>query len=75
VVNIASILGLDAEDIFPIYSGTKHGVVGLTKAFGVRDSMCTSNNVAPIEIVSNEKGRCRHCRQVVALLGFGALGE
>jgi 15-hydroxyprostaglandin dehydrogenase (NAD) len=34
-VNIASKAGLDAEDIFPIYSGTKHGVVGLTKAFGV----------------------------------------
>jgi NAD(P)-dependent dehydrogenase (short-subunit alcohol dehydrogenase family) len=35
VVNIASILGLDALDISPIYSGIKHGVVGLTKAFGV----------------------------------------
>jgi len=35
VVNIASILGLDSDEIFPIYSGIKHGVVGLTKAFGV----------------------------------------
>jgi NAD(P)-dependent dehydrogenase (short-subunit alcohol dehydrogenase family) len=35
VVNIASILGLDAEETAPIYSGIKHGVVGLTKAFGV----------------------------------------
>jgi len=34
VVNIASILGLDAFELVPIYSGTKHGVVGLTKAFG-----------------------------------------
>jgi NAD(P)-dependent dehydrogenase (short-subunit alcohol dehydrogenase family) len=46
VVNIASILGLDPEEIAPIYSGIKHGIVGLTKAFGVRDRMCTSNNVA-----------------------------
>jgi 15-hydroxyprostaglandin dehydrogenase (NAD) len=46
VVNIASILGLDPAEIFPIYSGTKHGVVGLTKAFGVRDRMFALNNVA-----------------------------
>jgi 15-hydroxyprostaglandin dehydrogenase (NAD) len=35
VVNIASECGLDAIELIPIYSGTKHGVVGLTKAFGV----------------------------------------
>jgi len=35
VVNIASILGFDPEEMAPIYSGIKHGVVGLTKAFGV----------------------------------------
>ena len=35
VVNIASAAGLDPEEIAPIYSGIKHGVVGLTKAFGV----------------------------------------
>jgi 15-hydroxyprostaglandin dehydrogenase (NAD) len=35
VVNISSILGLDSSEINPIYTGTKHGVVGLTKAFGV----------------------------------------
>jgi 15-hydroxyprostaglandin dehydrogenase (NAD) len=35
VVNIASIAGLDPLEIIPIYTGTKHGVVGLTKAFGV----------------------------------------
>jgi len=29
----------------------------------------------PIELVSYEKGRYVHCRQVVAQLGFGALGE
>jgi NAD(P)-dependent dehydrogenase (short-subunit alcohol dehydrogenase family) len=46
VVNTASTAGLDPEEIAPIYSGIKHGVVGLTKAFGVRDRMCTSNNVA-----------------------------
>jgi hypothetical protein len=36
VVNIASTSGLDPYEFFPIYGGTKHGVVGLTKAFGVR---------------------------------------
>jgi 15-hydroxyprostaglandin dehydrogenase (NAD) len=35
VVNIASIAGLDPLEMIPIYSGIKHGVVGLTKAFGV----------------------------------------
>jgi hypothetical protein len=35
VVNIASISGLDPFECIPIYGGTKHGVVGLTKAFGV----------------------------------------
>jgi NAD(P)-dependent dehydrogenase (short-subunit alcohol dehydrogenase family) len=35
VVNIASILGLYPEEIAPFYNGIKHGVVGLTKAFGV----------------------------------------
>jgi short-subunit dehydrogenase len=35
VVNIASTSGLDPKDVIPIYCGTKHGVVGLTKAFGV----------------------------------------
>jgi len=35
VVNIASIAGLDAVETAPFYSGIKHGVVGLTKAFGV----------------------------------------
>jgi len=35
VVNIASAAGLDPVEIAPIYTGIKHGVVGLTKAFGV----------------------------------------
>jgi NAD(P)-dependent dehydrogenase (short-subunit alcohol dehydrogenase family) len=35
VVNIASIAGLEPNDVAPIYTGIKHGVVGLTKAFGV----------------------------------------
>jgi NAD(P)-dependent dehydrogenase (short-subunit alcohol dehydrogenase family) len=46
VVNIASIPRLDPLDICPIYSGIKHGVVGLTKAFGVWDCTCVSNNAA-----------------------------
>ena len=35
VVNMASAAGLDPFVLIPIYSGIKHGVVGLTKAFGV----------------------------------------
>jgi short-subunit dehydrogenase len=35
VVNIASISGLDPIEFIPIYGGIKHGIVGLTKAFGV----------------------------------------
>jgi NAD(P)-dependent dehydrogenase (short-subunit alcohol dehydrogenase family) len=35
VVNISSETGLDPFGIIPIYSGIKHGIVGLTKAFGV----------------------------------------
>jgi NAD(P)-dependent dehydrogenase (short-subunit alcohol dehydrogenase family) len=35
VVNIASTHGLDPFELIPIYSGIKHGVVGLTKSFGV----------------------------------------
>jgi hypothetical protein len=46
VVNIASILGLEPYEFTPIYSGIKHAVVGLTRAFGVRKRMCDSHNVA-----------------------------
>jgi NAD(P)-dependent dehydrogenase (short-subunit alcohol dehydrogenase family) len=35
VVNIASISGLDPFEFIPIYVGIKHGVLGLTKPFGV----------------------------------------
>ena len=35
VVNIASITSLEPLELIPIYSGIKHGVVGLTKSFGV----------------------------------------
>ncbi|GFG40408.1 hypothetical protein Cfor_07242, partial [Coptotermes formosanus] len=34
VVNIASILGLDPNEVAPVYSGIKQAVVGLTRAFG-----------------------------------------
>ncbi|PSN50764.1 hypothetical protein C0J52_05937 [Blattella germanica] len=37
VVNISSITGLEPIEYIPIYSGIKHGVVGLTRAFGVRN--------------------------------------
>ena len=46
VVNIASTSGLDPEEPAPIYSGIKHGVLGLTKAFGVWDRTFDSNVVA-----------------------------
>jgi short-subunit dehydrogenase involved in D-alanine esterification of teichoic acids len=46
VVNIASILGLDPNEVAPVYSGIKQAVVGLTRAFGVRDRMCDFYNVA-----------------------------
>ena len=39
VVNIASIAGLEPYEVVPIYCGNKHGVVGLTKSFGV-GSLC-----------------------------------
>ena len=35
VVNIASLSGRDPCEFIPIYGGVKHGVVGLTQAFGV----------------------------------------
>jgi NADP-dependent 3-hydroxy acid dehydrogenase YdfG len=35
VVNIASINGFDPVEVFPIYSGIKHGDVRLNKAFVV----------------------------------------
>jgi 15-hydroxyprostaglandin dehydrogenase (NAD) len=35
VVNIASIASFEPNDSVPIYTGIKHGVAGLTKAFGV----------------------------------------
>ena len=39
VVNNASIAGLVPVELIPIYSGIKHGVLGLTKAFGL-GSLC-----------------------------------
>jgi 15-hydroxyprostaglandin dehydrogenase (NAD) len=35
VVNIASILGLSPMAGCPVYVGTKHAVVGITRSFGV----------------------------------------
>lgn len=34
VVNVASILGLQAAPSAPVYTGTKHFVIGLTRSFG-----------------------------------------
>jgi NAD(P)-dependent dehydrogenase (short-subunit alcohol dehydrogenase family) len=35
VVNTASTAGLAAIAAFPVYAATKHGVIGLTRSFGV----------------------------------------
>jgi len=35
VVNMASIAGLEPNDVFPLYVATKHAVIGLTRSFGV----------------------------------------
>lgn len=35
VLNMASVLGLDYLCACPVYSATKHGVIGLTRAFAV----------------------------------------
>lgn len=36
VVNVAATCGLESESMAPIWTGTKHGVVGLSKALGVK---------------------------------------
>jgi 15-hydroxyprostaglandin dehydrogenase (NAD) len=35
VINMASIAGLEAVAPFPLYSATKHAVIGLTRSLGV----------------------------------------
>lgn len=37
VVNVASVAGLERFSAFPIYAGTKHGVIGLTRAWGMEN--------------------------------------
>jgi 15-hydroxyprostaglandin dehydrogenase (NAD) len=40
VVNLGSIAGLgQGMNITPVYNATKHGVVGFSRAFGVRIAM------------------------------------
>jgi NAD(P)-dependent dehydrogenase (short-subunit alcohol dehydrogenase family) len=40
VVNVGSIAGLgQGMNLSPMYNATKHGVVGLSRAFGVRIAM------------------------------------
>jgi 15-hydroxyprostaglandin dehydrogenase (NAD) len=41
VVNMSSIAGLSAAPPFPVYAGTKHAVIGLTRSFGV-STVCNS---------------------------------
>ena len=35
VVNMSSIAGLEGNPAFPVYTATKHAVIGLTRSFGV----------------------------------------
>lgn len=36
VVNVSSLAGLQGSFCLPIYSGTKHAVLGFTQAFNVK---------------------------------------
>nr|XP_023016991.1 15-hydroxyprostaglandin dehydrogenase [NAD(+)]-like isoform X2 [Leptinotarsa decemlineata] len=49
VLNTASVLGLNSMTQGPTYSATKHGVVGLGKAFG-EDESCLKNKIRVITI-------------------------
>nr|XP_046491944.1 uncharacterized protein LOC124223753 [Neodiprion pinetum] len=65
IVNVASIVGVMPSNIFPIYSGTKHAVIGLTRSFaapenydhtGVRlMSMCP--DVTETQLITKSVGR------------------
>jgi 15-hydroxyprostaglandin dehydrogenase (NAD) len=35
VVNMSSIACLEVNPVFPVYTATKHAVIGLTRSFGV----------------------------------------
>lgn len=35
VMNIASVSGLDCVGVWPVYTASKHGVVGLTRSYAV----------------------------------------
>jgi hypothetical protein len=56
VVNIASAVGLDPSQFIPIYCGTKHGVVGLSKSFGVGRLFFFLHIILLSEMVSRESG-------------------
>jgi len=49
VVNIASILGLAPMAGCPVYVGTKHAVVGITRSFGV--SMTESTGYSTMKYI------------------------
>ncbi|XP_074039106.1 15-hydroxyprostaglandin dehydrogenase [NAD(+)] isoform X2 [Leptinotarsa decemlineata] len=49
VLNTASVLGLNSSALGSTYSATKHGVVGLGKAFG-EDESCLKNKIRVITI-------------------------
>lgn len=36
IVNIASIVGLDPLHLLPVYSASKHAIVGFTRAYSVK---------------------------------------
>lgn len=37
ILNVASILGLDSAACCPVYCGTKHAIIGLTKSYSVSE--------------------------------------
>lgn len=51
VVNISSIAGLKVNPFGPIYSASKHAIVGLTRSLGVSTycTYSTQNNISPAE--------------------------
>lgn len=45
IVNVSSVAGLQASPNYPIYSATKHAIVGFSRSFGVRCFSKTSFSI------------------------------
>ncbi|XP_015515940.2 peroxisomal hydratase-dehydrogenase-epimerase [Neodiprion lecontei] len=75
IVNVSSVLGLMPIEIFPIYSGTKHAVVGLTRSFakpyhydrtGVR-MLTVCPGAADTQLLTQCDGRTLDCISLEAI--------